>query len=162
MPDPAPVLRSLLESMPNAVLSTDERFGEASARLAPERLPEALRLVRDKESLACDVLLDLTAVDRWLPGRDAAAPGRFEVVYQLGSTRHRHRLRLAVEVGGDPAELDSAVPLWPAADWLEREVFDLYGIRFRRHPRLRRLLLEDDFEGHPLRRDHPRAGHPEG
>jgi len=176
----SPVLRSLLDSMQNAVLELRDEADDPSAVVALARQPEALRLVREKEDLGFDVLLDLTAVDRYAeasgevavpaegarsdadaagdhrgaePGGAGEGAGRFEVVYQLASSRHGHRLRLRIPVPAEPAELDSATALWPAADWLEREVYDLYGIRFRRHPALRRLLLDEGFAGHPLRKD---------
>ena len=79
---------------------------------------------------------------------------RFTVVYHFYSTTHKHRLRLVVPVDESVAEVDSLTPLWPAANWLEREVWDMFGIRFRGHPDLKRILMYDGFEGHPLRKDY--------
>ena len=120
-------------------------------------LLEALRFCRDDERLACDVLMDLSAVDYLrYPGREDGP--RFEVVYHLYSLRHNHRLRLNTRVEEDDAVVPSAVDLWPIADWLEREVWDMFGIRFQGHPDLRRLLLYEEFVGHPLRKDYPLRG----
>ncbi len=83
---------------------------------------------------------------------------RFEVVYHLFSLRHGHRLRVKVPLGGEDPVIDSVVSVWETADWHERECFDLFGIRFRNHPDLRRILLPEDFEGHPLRKDFPLEG----
>ncbi len=94
------------------------------------------------------MLTDLTAVD-YLE-RDP----RFEVVYHLYSVSRNRRLRVKARVPEGTAEIDTLVEVWPSANWMEREVFDLYGIRFRGHPDLRRILLYDDFEGHPLRKDY--------
>ena len=97
------------------------------------------------------MLMDLTAVGHL--GREP----RFDVVYHLYSPELKQRLRVVVGVPEDDCRLASMVPLWPAADWLEREVWDLYGIRFEGHPDLRRILLYDEFEGHPLRKDYPKS-----
>ena len=83
---------------------------------------------------------------------------RFEVVYHLYSIEHRHGLRVRVEVGEEDPVIDSVVSLWPGANWLERETWDLLGIRFTGHPDLRRVLLPDDWEGHPLRKEYPLRG----
>ena len=80
---------------------------------------------------------------------------RFAVVYHFYSVVHKHRLRLVVPVEEADAEMDSLTSLWPAADWLEREVWDMFGINFRGHPDLKRILMYEGFEGHPLRKDYP-------
>lgn len=147
-------LRRLIETLPDAVLATHAWHGDATAVVAPARLVEVLRFLRDAPGLEFDMLADLCAAD-YLGHPDHAGP-RFEVVYHLLSTRHLHRVRVKAGVPEVPAQIDSAVEVWPAANWLEREVFDLYGIRFRNHPDLRRLLLYEEFEGHPLRKDYPK------
>jgi NADH-quinone oxidoreductase subunit C len=117
-------------------------------------LPEVLRFCRDDPTLRFDMLMDLTAVDYLTyPGREDAP--RFEVVYHLYSVPHNHRVRIKAGVEEDDAVVPTAVPLWPIADWLEREVWDMFGLRFAEHPDLRRLLLYEQFEGHPLRKDYP-------
>jgi NADH-quinone oxidoreductase subunit C len=146
----SPVLRRLLDRLPDAVLGTHAHRGDATALVAAERLPEVLALLRDDPDLAFEMLSDVTCVDHL--GEDP----RFELVYHLYSVAKNHRVRLKARVPEAAPEAPSAVPLYPSADWLEREVYDLYGIRFRGHPDLRRLLLYDGFEGHPLRKDYPK------
>jgi NADH-quinone oxidoreductase subunit C len=131
------------------VPAASETRGQAVVVLPRERLIDGLRALRDEPATRMEQLLDLTAVDYL--GR---AP-RFEVVYQLHSLTHRHRLR--VKVGVDEADpvVPSAAGVWKSALWAEREVFDLLGIRFAGHPDLRRILMYAGFEGHPLRKDYP-------
>jgi NADH-quinone oxidoreductase subunit C len=137
-----------------AVLESGCPLGDATAVVAPAAVREVLAFCRDAEGLRFDLLMDLTAVDYLrYPGREAGP--RFEVVYHLYSVPENHRLRLKVPVEEDDPVLPSAVPLWPIADWLEREVWDMFGIRFAGHPDLRRLLLYEEFVGHPLRKDYP-------
>jgi NADH-quinone oxidoreductase subunit C len=136
---------------------------------------EVARFLKEDEAMVMNCLMDLTAVDYSAYGKRPAPaffassgvvvkpspqipdedpwpgpPGqsRFVVVYHLFSMVHKHRLRLL-------AEVDSVTPLWPAANWLEREVWDMFGIRFRGHPDLKRILMYEGFEGHPLRKDYP-------
>jgi NADH-quinone oxidoreductase subunit C len=115
---------------------------------------DVLRFCRDAPDLGFDMLTDLTAVDySKFPGREDGP--RFEVVYQLLSIAHNHRLRVKVRVSEDAPEVPTAAGVWPIANWLEREVWDMFGIRFADHPDLRRLLLYEEFVGHPLRKDYP-------
>ena len=101
-----------------------------------------------------EATMDLTAVDySRFPGREDGP--RFEVVYHLYSIIHNHRVRVKVRVDEDDAVVPTAVPLWPIADWFEREVWDMFGIRFEGHPDLKRLLMYEEFVGHPLRKDYP-------
>ena len=116
-----------------------------------ERLIELARRLRDDRDTAFDFCSDVTAVD-WL-----ARAERFDVVYCLYSTRHRHRVRLKVRAA-DGVRVPSVTALWPAANWLEREVFDLFGVRFDGHPDLRRILMPDEWQGHPQRKDYPLEG----
>jgi NADH-quinone oxidoreductase subunit C len=103
-------------------------------------------------NLQFNLLTDATCVDRF------PMEPRFEVSYHLVSIPRKARLRLKVKLSGNDAVMDSMVPVWPGANWLEREIWDLMGIRFNGHPDLRRILLPDDWEGHPLRRDYPVQG----
>jgi len=113
-----------------------------------------LALCRDAPALAFDMLMDLTAVDYLkYPGREDGP--RFEVVYHLYSLAHNHRVRIKTRVDEDDAVVPSAVGLWPSANWFEREVWDMFGVRFSGHPNLMRLLLYEEFVGHPLRKDYP-------
>jgi NADH-quinone oxidoreductase subunit C len=150
----SPALRKLIEGLPGAVLETHAERGDATALVDAGRILDALRLLRDAPDLGFDMLVDLTAVD-YLDHPARTGP-RFEVVYHLLSTRHLWRVRVKAGVAEVPAQIDSCVEVWPSANWMEREVWDLYGIRFRNHPDLRRLLLYEEFEGHPLRKDYPK------
>jgi NADH-quinone oxidoreductase subunit C len=117
-------------------------------------LRDVLAFCRDAGALAFDVLMDLTAVDySKFPGREDGP--RFEVVYHLYSLAHNHRLRVKVRVDEDDPVVPTAVALWPIANWYEREVWDMFGVRFEGHPDLRRLLMYEEFVGHPLRKDYP-------
>ena len=108
------------------------------------------KFLRDDSRLLFDFLMDLTAVDYF-----KKKPIRFEVVYHLYSLKYNHRVRIKIPVAEDDNVVDSLVPLWLGANWYEREVWDLYGIKFRGHPNLRRILLYEGFKGHPLRKDYP-------
>ncbi len=146
----SPVLRRLLAALPDAVEETHARLGDATARVAASSLLEVLRLLRDDPELEFEMLTDLTAVDY------LGEIPRFEVVYHFYSVAKNHRLRIKVRGSEQAPEVDSATSLWPSANWMEREVWDMYGIRFAGHPDLRRLLLYEEFEGHPLRKDYPK------
>ena len=146
----SPVLRRVLELLPDAVQETHARLGDATARVDPARIVEVLRMLRDDPELEFEMLTDLTAVDY------LGEVPRFEVVYHLYSVAKNHRVRIKARVAEDAPEIESAVSLWPSANWMEREVWDLYGIRFRNHPDLRRILLYEQFDGHPLRKDYPK------
>ena len=126
--------------------------GRRALRSTVTAIVSLCEFLRDEEALAFDFLSDLCGVDR-----HPASP-RFQVVYHLFSLRHGHRLRVKVPLGGEDPVIDSVVSVWETADWHERECFDLFGIRFRNHPDLRRILLPEDFEGHPLRKDFPLEG----
>ncbi len=148
------ILADLRERFGAAVVETHDQHGDHTAVVRRESLVEVLRHCRDLPALAFDMLTDLTAVDYLkFPGREDGP--RFEVVYHLYSLAHNHRLRVKVSVEEDDAVVPTAVPLWPIANWLEREVWDMFGIRFDGHPDLRRLLMYEEFVGHPLRKDYP-------
>ena len=125
---------------------------EATVLVDRGELVEALGWLRNEKDLAFDLLDCVTATD-W-PER---AP-RFWVVYELASTTHAHRIRVKVGLAEDDARVPSVVPTYPTADWLEREVFDFYGIVFVGHPNLTRILMPDDWEGHPLRKTEDLGG----
>jgi NADH-quinone oxidoreductase subunit C len=137
-----------------AMVETHAHRGDHTAVVERGAVGDVLRFCRDERDLGFDMLSDLTAVDySKFPGREDGP--RFEVVYHLYSLAHNHRVRLKVRVDEDEPVVPTAVGLWPIADWLEREVWDMFGIRFDGHPDLRRLLLYDEFVGHPLRKDYP-------
>jgi NADH-quinone oxidoreductase subunit C len=114
-----------------------------------EQILAVVRALREHPALRFMHLSDLTAVD-WWPGEP-----RFQVVYHLVSIEQRLRLRLKVPLQGEDAHLPTLTVFWSGADWPEREVFDMFGIVFDGHPDLRRVLMPEDWEGHPLRKDHP-------
>jgi len=148
MPDA--LLDRVVALVPGArVFSRELARGEAVLLLEPAALPEALQTLRDHPATGFDRLVDLTAVDYL--GRTP----RFEVVYQLHALALNHRLRLKVPVDGDDPVVPTASAVWKSALWAEREVWDLFGIRFAGHPDLRRILMYPEFVGHPLRRDYP-------
>jgi NADH-quinone oxidoreductase subunit C len=150
----APILQRLGDQFGAALVETHEQFGDSTVVVERGRLVELLRFCRDEPGLDFEVLMDLTAVDYLkYPGREDGP--RFEVVYHLYSVGHNHRLRVKVRVDEDDAVVPTAVPLWPIANWLEREVWDMFGVRFAGHPDPRRLLMYEEFVGHPLRKDYP-------
>jgi NADH-quinone oxidoreductase subunit C len=152
--DGAAILSLLGERFDRGILDTHAHRGDTTAVVARGVLADVLRFCRDDPRLGFEMLMDLTAVDYLVyPGREDGP--RFDVVYHLYSLTHNHRLRLKVPVGEDEATVPTAVDLWPIADWFEREVWDMFGIRFEGHPDLRRLLLYEEFVGHPLRKDYP-------
>lgn len=143
--------RRLQAAFPNAVTGPDEFHGQVSVTIAsPERVLEVLRYARDE--LGFEMLLDLTAVH--YPGRDLP----WCIVYHLRSLGHNALLRVKLYLAQAEPGPPSAVGLWPAAEWLEREVYDMFGIRFEGHPCLRRILMWDGYPYHPLRKDFPLAG----
>ena len=148
------ILDELRRRFGDAIVETGDLRGELTAVVARDAILGVLAHCRDDAALAFDVLTDLTAVDyQKFPGREDGS--RFEVVYHLYSIPKNHRLRLKVRLDQDDARVASAVAIWPIANWLEREVWDMFGVRFEGHPDLRRLLLYEEFVGHPLRKDYP-------
>lgn len=147
-------LARLLRGVPGAAIATHAERGDATALVEPDRLVETFRFLRDDPACGFDMLMDVTAVD-YLGYPDRSGP-RFEVVYHLYSLGRNKRLRLKVGVPAADPVVPTALEIWPSANWMEREVWDLYGIRFAGHPDLRRLLLYEEFEGHPLRKDYPK------
>ena len=138
---------------PKAVAEVIEFRGETTIVVPRELLRATAERCREDAKLQYNLLSDATCVDRY------PAEPRFELSYHLVSIPKREKLRLRVRLGGNDAVVDSLVPVWPGANWLEREIFDLFGIRFTGHPDLRRILLPDDWEGYPLRRDYPVEGY---
>jgi NADH-quinone oxidoreductase subunit C len=137
----------------NAISEVIEFRGETTIVLARNLLRTVAERCRDEETLKFNLLTDATCVDRF------PMEPRFELNYHLVSIPLVQKVRLRVRLSGDDPVVDSLVPVWPGANWLEREIFDLFGIRFTDHPDLRRILLPDDWEGHPLRKDYPVEGY---
>jgi NADH-quinone oxidoreductase subunit C len=151
-----PAARAVQERFGDAVEEIISFRDETTVRVANAAAHDVLQFLRDDPALAYDMLIDMTAVD-WRVRRP-----RFDVVYQLYSTRNRDRLR--VKSGVNPIEsgdsIRTSADLWASGNWLERECYDMFGINFAGHPDLRRILLPEDWnEGYPLRKDYPLRGH---
>jgi len=178
----ASLIQAVKDRFPAAVQASHSYRGDATVLLSREFLIEVARTLKDDPAFQMNFLMDLTAVDfsafgtkrspafftssgvavspsPEIPDQDPwpgpPGPARFVVVYHLFSLPLKHRLRLQVPVEEADAEVDSLTSLWPGADWLEREVWDMFGIRFRGHPNLKRILMYEEFVGHPLRKDYP-------
>ena len=145
----SPVLARLLAVHGDVLLATHAEYGDATAIVRIEAIVELMCFARDDAALRFEMLMDLTAVDH------VAREPRFDVVYHLYSIEHGHRLRIKLGVSEATCAAPSLIDVWPGAAWLEREVWDMYGLRFRGHPDLRRILMYEGFEGHPLRKDYP-------
>jgi NADH-quinone oxidoreductase subunit C len=137
----------------NAIEEVIEFRGETTLVIPRKVLLQVAARCREDVKLQFNLLTDATCVDRF------PLEPRFELQYHLVSIPKKNKLRLRVKLSGDDPVVDSLVPVWPGANWLEREIFDLMGIRFAGHPDLRRILLPDDWEGHPLRKDFPVEGY---
>jgi NADH-quinone oxidoreductase subunit C len=143
----------LLAWSPAAVKSAKLDRGELTIEIDRPLIRDACALLKDDPELRYNFLADLTCVD-WYPNEP-----RFHVAYHLLSIPRRVRLRLKVLLPGDDPNVDTVTSVWPAANFFEREVFDLFGVRFRGHPYLRRILMPENWEGHPLRKDYPVEGY---
>lgn len=144
------LLPRLSERLGEKILGAEAFRGEETIVIARENVREIFRLLKEEPEFAFNFLMDLTAVDYW-----RRRTPRFDVVYHLYSLEHNRRLRVKVPLPEEDPVVDSLTPLWKGANWLERETWDMYGIRFRGHPDLRRILLYEAFQGHPLRKDYP-------
>ena len=178
----ASLSQAVSDRFPAAVKTSHSYRGDATVLLARDSLLEVARTLKEDSAFQMNFLMDLTAVDysafgaRQSPAFFASSgvaaalpaeipdpdpwpgppgPARFAVVYHFFSLPLKHRLRLVVPVEERDAEVDSLTSLWASADWLEREVWDMFGIRFRGHENLKRILLYEEFVGHPLRKDYP-------
>ncbi|MFZ0960159.1 MAG: NADH-quinone oxidoreductase subunit C [Terriglobia bacterium] len=148
-----PALQKLRDFDPEAVEEALTFRDEVTLYIRPAHFLRACEFLRDEPELKFSFLADVTALDLY------PLEPRFEVVYHLLSLETAQRLRLKVRVGGENPRFLTAVPVWPAANAFEREVFDLFGIVFDGHPFLRRILLPEEWEGHPLRKDYPTEGY---
>ena len=148
-------LEKLKAKFGDAILETHSDFGDDTALVKPESWKVICQYLRDEPSLDFDYFVDLCGVD--YPERGVQNQ-RMEVVLHLCSISKRHRVRLKTRIGDEEmsnAELDSVTSVWTGANWFEREVFDMSGVRFKSHPDLRRILMYPEFEGHPLLKDYP-------
>jgi NADH-quinone oxidoreductase subunit C len=137
-----------------AILETLQAFGETTLIADPSKIVDLCRYLKDSEKFIR--LSAVTAVD-WYPEEP-----RFEVVYHLHSLERNTRLRVKCRLSGADPAIDSVTSVWRGADWYEREVYDMFGIQFRGHPNLIRILMPTDWEGHPLRKDYPVHGYKYG
>ena len=173
------------EQFPQYVIGMHHFRGQETVLLKREGLLEVARFLRDEPAMACDFLMDLTCVDykkfgtsqgssptlatpsplpyymrpklvaeTWQPIIDRDTY-RFEVVYHFYSSQHNHRIRIKIPLSAEAATVASLTELWRAANWFEREVWDMFGVRFEGHPNLTRILMYEEFTGHPLRTDYP-------
>ena len=148
--DSTALIASLQEEVPGATFEAAATIDlQTTIYASRDDVPRVMRALRDRPELRCALLVELTAID-YHPREP-----RFELVYLLVSLEHRHRFRVKVRVHGSDARVPTVSSVWPAANWLEREVWDLYGIVFDGHPDPRRLLMPEDWDGFPLRKDHP-------
>ena len=176
---------TIKERFPQHVIGAHQFRGQETVLVQRGGLLEITRFLKDDPAMAFDVLMDLTCVDYLTFGRSQtsrptlATPSplpyymqpkpvtetwqrlvsddeyRFEVVYHFYSSTRNHRLRVKIPLAASAPSIDSLTSLWRSADWFEREAWDLYGVQFRGHPNLKRILLYEGFEGHPLRKDYP-------
>ncbi len=148
MPD---LHEKLKAKFPDDVLNVHAHRGDETAVIKRESLLKVAEYLKTDSEFAFDVLMDLTAVDglelQWKP--------RYEVVYHFYSMTKNHRFRIKVPVEQRDPMVATVSQLWPIADWFEREVWDMFGIRFEGHPNLKRILMYEEFVGHPLRKDYP-------
>ncbi len=145
------VLSKLKETFGDAIVATHSDFGDDTAVVRRERIVEVCTFLRDDPELLFDLAMDLTGVDY------LGEEPRFEVVYHLYSLEKKHRVRIKARIPEEDPEIDSVIPVWIGMDWYEREAYDMYGIVFRGHPNLKRILMYESFVGHPLRKDYPKA-----
>jgi NADH-quinone oxidoreductase subunit C len=158
-PDPPPpadktppaFIATLEATLPGAVTGISYWVGDWTVLVAADRILDVAAHMRHAPDAAFDLCCDVTASD-WPPRAE-----RFDVIYCLYSTRHRHRVRLKTKVA-ENQPYPSVTPIWPAANWLEREVWDMFGINFTGHPDRRRILMPEDWQGHPQRKDYPLEG----
>jgi NADH-quinone oxidoreductase subunit C len=143
----SPLVEEIQKQFPGAVMEAHTLLGQNVILLQAASLGDVAQFQRDNALGPFEYLVDVTAVD--YPDREK----RFDVVYVLHSFQKNERVRLKIYIG-ESEEVASVTAIWPTADWLEREVFDMFGIRFSGHPNLTRILLPDGWKGHPLRKDH--------
>src|SRR4051812_26642768 len=145
-------ITSVQAAVSGGVTQISVHLGDWTVIVPAPQLLNVVQHLRDARDCGFDYLSDLTATD-WPP----RAEGRFDVIYLLYSTRHRHRVRVKVKVA-ENQPLPSVTGIWPAAGWLEREVFDMFGVNFTGHPDRRRILMPEDWQGYPQRKDYPLEG----
>ena len=144
------IIERIKEQYASAVIDSHDFRGDQTLTMKKDCGGEFFQFLRDDSELAFNFLMDITAVD-YLSKKDE----RFEVVYHFYSLKYNHRLRVKIPVTEEDCVAESITPFWKTANWYEREIWDMYGIKFRNHPNLRRILMYEEFKGHPLRKDYP-------
>jgi NADH-quinone oxidoreductase subunit C len=148
-----PSLAALLAWNESAVQGAQWDRNELTVIIDRSQIREACTMLKSHAQAGMNFMCDLTCVD-WFPSEP-----RFEVIYHLLSHARKERLRLSVRLSGKEAVVESITSVWPAADFFEREIFDLFGVRFIGHSNMRRIMMPEDWEGHPLRKDYPVEGY---
>ena len=149
-------LQRVQEKFLQEVIDTHAFRGDETVIIRPDALRAVAQFLKETPELDFNFLMDVTAVDYLnFAGGQIKKDPRFEVVYHFYSLKQNQRLRLKVPVDQKNPEIDTLSDLWPSANWYEREVWDMFGIRFRGHPNLKRILMYEEFQGHPLRKDYP-------
>ena len=141
----------LKQKFPKAVLDFHSHRLDETVVIERDSLGKVCRFLRDDSRCAFEIMIDLTAVD----GLEINMNPRFEMVYHFKSLTHASRIRIKVPLGEDDCRIASISSIWESADWYERECYDMFGIIFEGHPDLKRILMYEEFEGHPLRKDYP-------
>ena len=139
-----------------ADLATDAKFDRAELTITIDRA-NIIAAGKAVQQAGYNFLEDVTAVD-WYPSNSASAP-RFQISYSILSLGLKQRIRIIARLSGDNPRIDSITSVWPSANFYEREVFDLFGVHFAGHPRLTRIMMPDNWDGHPLRKDYPVEGY---
>jgi len=145
------ILEKLQSLFAAEILGTHQDKGDLTVIFKKDRLHDILSFLKNDPELSFEILMDVCGVDYLKTGEKP----RFEVVYHLYSVTKNHRVRLRVKVPEEDMAVPTATDLWKSADWHEREAFDMFGFQFTGHPNLKRILLFEGFEGHPLRKDYP-------
>jgi len=147
------VLKRLTETFSDAVIETSSSCGDDVARVKPNRWKDIAKFLRDDPQCACDYFVDLSATD--YPDRVDEDGGRFEVYLIVYSTTKKHRVRIKTRATEENPEVPSLVDIYEGTNWAERECYDMFGVKFVGHPDLRRILMYEEFQGFPLRKDYP-------
>ena len=144
------IINKIKEKFGDEVLESHNYRGDQTVTVRKEFVQEISKFLRDDSELSFNFLMDITAVD-YLGKKEK----RFEVVYHFYSLKNNNRVRVKIPVDEEDCTVDTLTDLWKTANWYEREVWDMYGIKFKGHPNMKRILLYEEFQGHPLRKDYP-------
>jgi NADH/F420H2 dehydrogenase subunit C len=154
MATPQEMIQKVQEKFSDCVLETSDNFGEAAVSIKRDCIVDLIQFLHDDSDLSFDFLMDVCGMDYLEMGGHE----RYGTVYHLYSMKHNHRIRVKAFIPENDPRIDTISHIWEAANWAEREVYDMYGIEFNNHPDMRRILNPDDFEGFPLRKEFPPEG----